>query len=82
MRMARFSKDMVVVDCRIFVDHRLIAAHAGEMVHVAGFRHADNRVDQQVGLCFLGGAEGQFLMRAVQRVAGLERHNLGPAEFA
>jgi hypothetical protein len=30
----------------------------------------------------LGGAEGQFLVRAVQRVAGLEGHDLAPAELA
>jgi hypothetical protein len=39
-------------------------------------------VDQQVGLRLLGGAEGQFLVRAVQRVAGLEGDDLAPAELA
>ena len=68
--------------CRILVQHRLVTAHAGEMIHIARLGQADNRVDQQVGLGFLGGAERQFLMRTVQRVAGLEGHNLAPAHFA
>ncbi len=52
------------------------------MVDVARLGHADDRVDQQVGLRFPGGAEGQFLVRAVQRVAGLEGDDLAPAELA
>ncbi len=64
------------------IQHRLIAAHAGKVVDVAGFGQTDNRVDQQVGLRFTRGAKGQFLMRPVQWVAGLERHNLAPAQLA
>ena len=67
---------------RVFVEHGLIAAHPGEVVHVAGLRHADDGVDQQVRLRFAGGAEGQFLVRAVQRVAGLEGHDAAPAQLA
>ena len=67
---------------RVFVEHRLIAAHAREMVHIAGFGQADDRVDQQVRLCFPGRAEGQFLMRAVQRVARLEGNYAAPAQLA
>ena len=52
------------------------------MVDVAGLGHADDRVDQQVGLRLAGGAEGQLLMRAVQRVAGLEGDDPAPAELA
>ena len=52
------------------------------MINVAGFGHANNRVDQQVGLGFAGGAEGQLLVGAVQRVAGLEGDNFAPADFA
>ena len=66
----------------VLIKHRLIAAHAGEVIHVAGFGHAHHRVDQQVRLRLTGGAEGQLLMRAVQRVAGLKRHNLAPAHLA
>ena len=67
---------------RILVEHRLVAAHAGEMIDVARLGHAHDGVDQQVGLRLLGGAEGQFLMRAVQRVARLEGHDAPPAELA
>ncbi|MPL71146.1 hypothetical protein SDC9_16917 [bioreactor metagenome] len=67
---------------RVLVEHRLVAAHAGEVVDIAGLGEADHRVDQQVRLGFLRGAEGQLLVRAVQRVAGLEGDDLAPAELA
>jgi hypothetical protein len=67
---------------RVVVKHGLVAAHAGEVVDVAGLGHADDGVDQQVGLRLLRGAEGEFLMRAVKRVAGLEGHDAAPAELA
>ena len=67
---------------RIFVEHRLIAAHAGKVIDIARFGHADNRMDEKVGLRFFCGAEGQFLMCAVQRVACLEGNDLAPAKFA
>ena len=67
---------------RVLVEHRLVAAHAGEVVDVAGLGHADDRVDQQVRLRLAGGAEGQLLVRAVQRVAGLEGDDPAPAELA
>ena len=72
----------MVVDGRVLVQHRLVAAHAGEVVDVARLGQAHDRVDQQVGLRFAGGAEGQFLVRAVQRVAGLEGDDLAPAQLA
>jgi hypothetical protein len=52
------------------------------VVHVARLGHADDRVDQQVRLGLARGAEGQFLVGAVQRVAGLEGDDLGPAQLA
>ena len=67
---------------RVFVQHCLIAAHAGEVVHIARLGHADDRMDQQVGLCLARGAEGQFLMGTVQRVAGLESDDAAPAQLA
>jgi hypothetical protein len=67
---------------RVVVEHGLVAAHAGEVVDVAGLRHADDGVDEEVRLRFLGRAEGQFLVRAVERVARLERHHPAPAELA
>ncbi len=67
---------------RILIQHRLVTAHAGKVIDVAGFCHANNRVDQQVCLRLAGGPEGQFLMRTVQGIACLEGDNLAPAEFA
>jgi hypothetical protein len=52
------------------------------MIHVARLGHTDDRMDEQVRLRLLRGAESQFLMRAVQRVAGLERHDTPPAKLA
>jgi hypothetical protein len=66
----------------ILVEHRLVAAHAGEMVDVARLGHADHGMDQQVRLRLARGAEGQFLVRAVQRVARLEGDDAAPAELA
>ena len=66
----------------ILVQNGLVAPNAGEVVHVAGFGHTDDRMDQQVGLRLFRGAEGQFLMRAVQRIAGLECDHLTPAQLA
>ena len=67
---------------RILVQDRLIAADAGEVVDVARLGHADDGVDQQVRLGLTRGAEGQFLVRAVQWVPGLEGHDLAPAQLA
>ena len=67
---------------RVFVKHGLVAAHAGEVIHVARLGHANNRMDEKVRLRFFRGAEGQFLMRAVEWVAGLEGHNLAPTKLA
>ena len=64
------------------IQHRLVAAHAGEVVDIARLGHADHGVDQQVRLRFARCAERQFLMRPVQRVARLERHDALPAQFA
>jgi hypothetical protein len=69
-------EEAIVVVCgRILVQHRLVAAHAGEVVDVAGLGHADDGVDQKVRLRLAGRAEGQFLVRAVEGVAGLEGHD-------
>ena len=53
------------------------------MIHVARFRHADERGwISRLACAFAGGAEGQFLVRTVQRVAGLEGDDAAPAELA
>ena len=49
----------------VFVQHRFVTAHAGEMIDIAGFGHADDGVNEQVGLRLARGTEGEFLMRAV-----------------
>lgn len=67
---------------RVLVQHRLIATHAGEVIDIARLGHADDRMDQEVGFGVAGGAEGQFLMGTVKRVAGLEGHDLAPAHLA
>ena len=61
------------------LEHRLVAAHAGVVVEVARLGHADDRMDEEIGLRLLGGGERQLAVRAVHRVAGLERHHPAPA---
>ena len=60
----------------------LVAAHACEVVDIAGFGHADDGMNQQVRLGLLGGPERQFLVGAMQGVAGLEGDDAAPAQFA
>jgi hypothetical protein len=47
------------------------------VVHIPGLGHADHRVEEQVGAGFLRGALGEFLVRAVHGIAGLEGHHVG-----
>ncbi len=68
--------------CGVFAKNGLIAAHAGKVIDIARFGQTDNGVDQQVGLRLACGAECQFLMRTVQRVACLKCDNLAPAHLA
>ena len=50
------------------------------MVDVARLRHADHRVQEQIGLELLGGAQRQLDVSTVQRVAGLEGDDAPPPE--
>jgi len=59
----------------------LVDADAGEVVDVAWFREADDRVDEDVCLAGAGGADGQFAVGAVHGVAGLEGDDAGPAQL-
>ena len=52
------------------------------MIDITRLCHANNGMDEQVGLGFARSAEGQLLMRAVEWVARLEGDNLAPAELA
>jgi len=62
-------------------DQLLVAAHARVVIDVAGLGHADAWMNQQVRLGDLRSAERQFEVRAMHRVARLERHDALPAEF-
>ncbi len=66
---------------RITLDEFLIAAHAGQIIDVAGFGHAHHRVDQQIGFGLTCGGKCQFLMRTMHGVAGLKRDHAMPAHF-
>ena len=59
----------------------LVATDAREVVDVAGLRHADDGMDQQARFDILRRAERELLVRAVHRIAGLERHDPAPAEL-
>ena len=60
---------------------RLVAPHPRVVVDVARLGHPDDGVNQQAGLDLLGRAQGQLLVGAVHRVAGLERHHPGPPQL-
>ena len=49
------------------------------MVDIARLGHADDRMEEEVGLRLPRGAESQFLVGAVQRIARLEGDDLAPA---
>ena len=66
---------------RVLVEHSLIASHTREVIDVAGFRHAHDRMNQEIGGRFPRRPKRQFLMRSVQRIASLERNDAVPAEF-
>ena len=57
---------------RVAVHQRLVAPHPGVVVDVAGLRHADHRVDEQLRADGVGRAQRQLLMDAVHRIAGLK----------
>ncbi len=56
----------------VALGQRLVGANAGEVIDVAGLGHTDAGVQQQNAVLLNSGALGQFLVDAVERVAGLE----------
>ena len=52
------------------------------MVDVTGLRQTHDRMDQEIRGRFPRRPKGQFLMRAVQRIAGLECNDAVPAKLA
>ena len=66
---------------RIAGQQRQIAANARVVVDVAGLRHADHGMNQEVGFDLLRRAQRQLLMRPVHRVARLERHDAHPPQL-
>src|SRR6188508_43079 len=59
----------------------LVAAHAREVIDVARLRHTDDRLNQQVRLDVFGRTERELLVRAMHRIARLERDDAAPAEL-
>ena len=51
------------------------------MINIAGFGETDNGMDQNVGLVRSGGADGEFTVSSVHRIAGLKGNDAGPMEF-
>ena len=67
---------------RIFRQQQLIAARADEVIDVARLGHADRGMNEQIRFHLLGGAHGQFDVRAVHGIARLEGDDCGPAQAA
>ncbi len=64
----------------IFRRQQLIAAHAGEVIHVARFGHTHHRMNQKTGFHLLRCAEGKLLMSSVHGIASLKGHDTPPAQ--
>ena len=60
----------------------LVDTDTGEVVNVTRLGHADNWVDEDVGLLGAGGADRQLTVSTVHGVASLESDDLLPAELA
>jgi hypothetical protein len=63
------------------IHQRLVRAHAGVMIDIAGLGHAHHRMQQQHAVHAGRRALGQFLVHAVQRVARLEGDHIGAVEL-
>ncbi len=59
----------------------MVDAHPGEMIDVARFGQANDRVDQDVCLASSRSADGQFSMGSVHGVASLKGNDPRPAEL-
>lgn len=66
---------------RILGHNGLIHPDAGVVVDISGFGHADNGVDEHVGLALTRGADGELAVSAVHRVTGLESDDLAPSNL-
>lgn len=60
----------------ISLGQRLVGADAGEVVNIAGLRHPDAGMQQEDAVLLHGGALGQLLMNAMERIAGLEGNHV------
>src|SRR5207244_13364571 len=65
---------------RVLGEQQPVTTHAREVIHVAGPGHTHGRMDQQIRLYLLGGAESQFHMGAVHGIAGLKGYYATPAQ--
>ena len=59
----------------------LVATHAREVIDVAGLRHADDGMQQQIRLDLFRGAKRELLVSAMHRITGLKRNDATPADF-
>lgn len=59
----------------------LVDTDTGEVINVTGLGHADDGVDEDVGLLGAGGTDSELSVGAVHGVASLESDDLVPAEL-
>ena len=64
----------------VAVHDRLVAADPRVVVDVTRLGHADDGMDEEVGLHLLGRPQGELVVGTVQRVAGLEGDHPAPAQ--
>lgn len=65
----------------VFVQYGFIVVDVSEMIDIVWFCYVDDGVDQQIGLCFVCGMEGQFLMCVVQWIVGLKCYDVLLVQF-
>ena len=65
---------------RVARHDRLVAAHTRVVIDIARLGHSDHRMDEQARLGFLGGAQRELEMRAMQWVPCLEGNDPPPAK--
>ena len=80
MRMASGSSDNITRSAGYRGRSASIAGDPGVVVDIARSGDPHDRVDEEVGVELLGGAQGQLLVRPVHGVPGVERHDPVPAQ--
>lgn len=59
----------------------MVYTYTGKVVDVAWLCQSDDRMDEDVSLSRTGCTDGQFSVRSMHGITGLESYDAGPAKF-